>query len=305
MNTDFFLEFEVLSKFEDYGEAAEQLLISESTLSRHIQALENEVGVRLFDRTSRKVKLNPYGKIFLPYARQFITLQHQYSHDIAQAKYGKETVSICSFYYIDDFLFLFHAYDKNTGVTSVNIGNASSHNWQDFLRRGICEFVFAINPLDNENEFSIIPFETDYYTAVLHPSHPLAVYKSVSLKELANENFISFKDKTFSDLQLKDLCMKAGFNPKIIFNADTGSAIASVIGEGIGGVSLLLRKNLIKMKTKGVSLIELEPETSIQVSICYSKAVPLSSGAKQLLRFAVEKWPELKIKNSFRKSTDK
>jgi DNA-binding transcriptional LysR family regulator len=304
MNTDFFLEFEVLSKLEDYSEAAEDLLISESTLSRHIQALEDELGVRLFDRTSRKVKLNSFGKIFLPYARQFITLQHQYSHDIAQAKYGKETVSICSFYYIDDFLFQFRTYDKNIYITSVNIGNVSSENWQDFLRRGICELAFAINPLDNENAFSIIPFETDYYIAVLHPSNPLALHKSVSLKELSNENFISFKDKTFSDLQLKDLCMKSGFNPKIVFNTDTGSAIASLIGEGIGGVSILLKKNLSKMKTRGVSLVELEPEISIQVGICYSKATPLSSGAKQLLRFAVEKWPELRMRNGFQKTAD-
>jgi DNA-binding transcriptional LysR family regulator len=295
MNTDFFLEFDVLSEFGSYSEAAEQLLISESTLSRHIRNLEDELGMRLFDRTSRKVRINEYGKTFLPYARQFVTMQHLYSHDLERVKNGKDTVFICSFYYIDDFLFMFHASDSDTIITSLSDDASKFDRWPNFLQRGACELVFAINPVDKDNEFTIIPFETDYYAAVLPAAHPFASRKSLLLSELSGENFITFKNNTHSDRELMELCRKAGFTPKIVFNTDTGSAIASFVRDGLG-ISLLLKKTLSKMNVHGVTLVDLEPEASINICICYLRTAKLSKGAERLLQFVTEKWPELKRK---------
>jgi DNA-binding transcriptional LysR family regulator len=295
MNTDFFLEFDVLSEFESYSEAAEQLLISESTLSRHIRSLEDELGVRLFDRTSRKVRINEYGKTFLPYARQFVAMQHLYSHDLEKVKNGKDTVFICSFYYIDDFLFMFHASDSDTLITSLSDDASKFDRWPNFLQRGACELVFAINPVDKDNEFTIIPFETDYYVAVLPATHPFATRKSLQLSELSGENFITFKNNTHSERELMELCHKAGFTPKIVFNTDTGSAIASFVKDGLG-ISLLLKKTLSKMNVHGVTLVDLEPEASIHICVCYPKTAKLSKGAERLLHFVTEKWPKLKKK---------
>jgi DNA-binding transcriptional LysR family regulator len=295
MNTDFFLEFTVLADFGSYGEAADQLLMSESALSRHIRALEDELGVRLFDRTSRKVRINEYGKTFLPYARQFITMQEQYSHDLERAKHGGDTVFVCSFYYIDDFLFGFHTFDSSIGVTSINSGNNNSDKWPEFLRQEACELAFAIDPVDKENKLIIIPFETDYYAAVLPTSHPFARRKSLSLSELSGGNFISLKD-TYSDWHLKELCRKSGFEPKIVFNTDTGSAIASFVRDRMG-VSILQKKTLSKMNVHGVALVDLDPETKMNVCICYLKTAQLSKGAKRLLQFATETWPGMKLKN--------
>ena len=58
-------EFVVLAKIENYMEAAENLFISQSTLSKHIKSLETELGINLFDRTTRQVKLNEAGRVFL------------------------------------------------------------------------------------------------------------------------------------------------------------------------------------------------------------------------------------------------
>jgi DNA-binding transcriptional LysR family regulator len=291
MNTEYFLEFTALADFESYGEAADQLLMSESALSRHIRAMEDELGVRLFDRTSRKVRINEYGKIFLPYARQFITMQHQYSRDLGRARHGKETVFIYSFYYIDDFILEFHIFDGNISIISINDNNILG-KWQELLQLGSCELAFAINPVDKDNEFRIIPFETDCYVAVLPASHPLTVRKSLLLSELFEENFISFTDVR-SDRQLKEMCRRSGFEPKIVFNTNPGSAIASFVRDRMG-VSILLKKSISKMNAHGVALVDLEPEASINVCICYPKAAKLSEGAKRLLQFATENWPAVK-----------
>lgn len=293
MDTEYFLEFQVLAELESYGQAAEQLLISESSLSRHIKSLETSLGIQLFDRTSRKVRLNEYGKIFLPYARKFVTMQHQYSHELEKARHGKDVVFICSYYYIDDLLLKFHAIHGDTFITSLNKENIKQHNWHDILRRVDCELVFVIDPVDDDNDFIILPFETDHFVAVLSTSHSLANRKTLSLSELSGEDFVSFKKNTNSDWQLKELCHKSGFDPKVVFTTDTGSAIAAYVRDGLG-VSILFKKTLSKMNVSGVVLVELEPRTSLDICVCCLRTAVLSKGAKKLLRFVTEEWPGIR-----------
>ena len=69
MNTEFLKEFVVLAETKNFWEASERLYMNQSTLSKHIKSLENELGVELFTRTTRRVELTSYGQTFLPYAR--------------------------------------------------------------------------------------------------------------------------------------------------------------------------------------------------------------------------------------------
>ena len=78
MEIEYIKEFVVLAETENYLEAAESLFISQSTLSKHIKIIEKELDVQLFDRTTRKVHLNKYGKMFLKYAKEISHLQYLY-----------------------------------------------------------------------------------------------------------------------------------------------------------------------------------------------------------------------------------
>ena len=71
MEIQYVREFLSLAETGSFFETAEQLFVTTSSLSRHIKALESEMGVTLFDRTTRKVTLNRYGKLFLPFAKEF------------------------------------------------------------------------------------------------------------------------------------------------------------------------------------------------------------------------------------------
>lgn len=73
-------EFLILARTENYLEAAELLFVSQPTLSRHIMTLENELGVPLFERTTRYVRLSRYGKMLVPYAQQFLELSGQFNN---------------------------------------------------------------------------------------------------------------------------------------------------------------------------------------------------------------------------------
>lgn len=72
MEVQYVREFLTLVKYGNYLAAADELFISQSTLSKHIFALEKELGLSLLNRTTRKVQLNQYGAAFLPYAQKMV-----------------------------------------------------------------------------------------------------------------------------------------------------------------------------------------------------------------------------------------
>lgn len=65
MEINWFGEFVVLSETLHYAQAAEKLYMTQSTLSKHIQALEKELGAPLFARSYHKLELTPFGRVMV------------------------------------------------------------------------------------------------------------------------------------------------------------------------------------------------------------------------------------------------
>lgn len=77
MEIDFLKEFIATAEICNLFETSEQLFISQSTLSRHIKSLEDSLGVQLFDRTPKSLKINRNGRLFLGYARQIVAIEEE------------------------------------------------------------------------------------------------------------------------------------------------------------------------------------------------------------------------------------
>lgn len=289
-----FREFLVLANTRNYWKAAEELAVSESSLSRHIKALEQELGVCLFVRTSRSVELSAYGEILLPYAKQFVALEHRLNRQLQEAQErDKNTVVVGTAYYIDDLLAQFHLYNSRVAITSIHYVKETTSELTNLLRLGICELAFVLDPVESNQEFVALPYDTDRYVAVLPRSHRLARRPQIGLHELADDSFVSFKLNSQGDSSIRALCREAGFEPHIGFTADVGSAIAGFVAQGLG-VSVLQKKTLAKMHPAGVVAVELEPPSIIHVSLCYRRAQLPSPAAQSLIDFIAEEWPRVR-----------
>ena len=73
MNLQWLYYFDAIAELEHYTRAAEQLHVSQSNLSHAISELEEELGVELFERKGRNIRLTKYGELFRPYVKQSIT----------------------------------------------------------------------------------------------------------------------------------------------------------------------------------------------------------------------------------------
>ncbi|MGC3992866.1 MAG: LysR family transcriptional regulator [Propionicimonas sp.] len=289
MRVEYLAELADLAETLSYAETAERNLLSESSLSRHIKALEDELGVTLFERTSRRVRLTRQGEQLLPYARQIRQLWSEYQHALRDSKSAdRASVTIASNYYIGDLVSAFCAHHPDVAVRQLAQDNTSAQ-LLSLVGRGECQFAVAIDPPPTDEVDSII-ITVDSYVAVLPESHPLAGAESISPAQLAGDHFISFKVDTEGDRKIRDICRGAGFQPNIIFSADVGSAIAQFVKDGLG-VTFLQSNTIAKMDPRGVVCVALEPPTQISVRLCWKARTPLPAPALAFLTYVRAQLP--------------
>lgn len=93
-------EFVTLTEKKNFLEAAECLFISQSCLSKHIKKLETEIGVELFERTTRTVVLTEFGQMLLPYARKMVSLEYEFEKNVHR-KIHQDSRQYCA--WVDSF----------------------------------------------------------------------------------------------------------------------------------------------------------------------------------------------------------
>lgn len=294
MNIAWFREFVVLADTCNYLEASEQLFIGQSTLSKHIKALEDELGLALFDRSTRKVHLSSAGRLLLPYARSIS--ETEFSLRVAarshrESLHGKVTIhSIPTLpqYGITD---LISQYQRQYPHYSIHVLAAQHQEPEEDLRSGLCELAFirrfqGYTPTD---EFEEIPFfPQDDMVAVLPLSHPLATNEVIRLEQLQDEPFITLEENSKLHTLFRSTCQRTGFFPKISFTCNEVGSILDLVTQG-AGVALLMRGHTIRPKAGGFQKLQpfmvkpLIPRIYTGLNLCYLKSSPLSSAAKAFL----------------------
>lgn len=285
MEINYIKEFVTLAEIGNYMEAADILFISQSTLSRHIKTLEEDLGITLFDRTTRKVIINDFGKTFLPYAKEISNLQYDYTTAIFNRLNDiSETITIGSIpvmaqYHITDVLANFQRENKNF---KLNIIEADSSELTEMLRQGKCDFAFIREHDDSDNEFTKISFTTDHMAAVFPRNHPLATRSSVSLEELKDESFLFLNKSTLMHTLCINACRAAGFRPNIAFTGYRAENIIDLVSKGMG-VALLTKKPALYLESPGISIVDITPYFTTTISLAYAKNMKFTVAAKHFI----------------------
>ena len=292
MDIDLLQEFIVLAQSETFLKAADILYISQPTLSRHIKNLEEDLGVALFERTTRSSKLSKYGNMLLPYAKQIVELQNQFTSELVSEKQEQHTslrigtMSAMASYGITSVLTNFR--EK---YPEIKMDIIPGYNVQpkDMLLRRDCELAF-VRELESEStedadEFVWLPYTTDRLVAVVPEKHPLAAHDQIQLTELKHQDLITLpRERTVSKLAYA-ACAKAGFEPKLTMTDHNVDHIIDCVRLGMG-IALLTDKHAdsSRPQMKGLKSLIVLPEIGTRISLCYLKNARLSSGAQKFVQ---------------------
>lgn len=288
MELDYLREFVVLAQTGNFMEAADKLYTSQSTLSKHIQSIESELGVPLFDRTTRKVRISKFGEMLLPYAKQIVELQDKYIAILQSSlQTDQEVLTIGSIpalaqYNITD---IFMNFKKSRPQSTINVMQGGSEEMKEMLRQKKCDLAFIRFAGEADDDLVTIPYAVDTLVAVLPTAHPLAKQKTLSLRMLADENFLLTAKQTMLYRLSLDACRQSGFEPKIAYTDHNLGNLCDLVIKGMG-VALLMKQLALYVSCPKVVIVDITPPVSTQISLCYPKGVELSDAAKHFVQCA-------------------
>ncbi|AEJ42292.1 LysR family transcriptional regulator [Alicyclobacillus acidocaldarius] len=225
--------FRTLARWEHVTRAAMELRIAQPSLSKTIARLEAELGVPLFDRTGRNLRLNAYGRAFLARVDRALTEIEEGKRELRQmAKANEETVilTVSTTRLLPGLLRAFLREHPRVRIRQYT-GSAEEMAMQ--IVRGEADFCIAGAEIKGD-EIAWEPLMVEEVYLIVPPDHPLSGRGVVRLAELRDEPFICVnKGHEFRELT-DGFCRRAGFEPKVHFSGDEADVIADLVRQGLG-----------------------------------------------------------------------
>ena len=293
MDTDRCREFVVLAQTCNYLQAAEQLFISQSSLSKHIKSLERELGVELFNRTTRRVQLTQQGRTFLPFARKLASTAHDAEVALSHTEENERrvleigSIPVMVPYGITKLLHRFEA--EHRGVR-LRITEGEADKLKSLLRNRKLDAAFIrewdgdVGRDAGDDEFATIPVAEDQLAAVLPAGHPLAARASIRLADLANEEFLLLPEGTVMNALITDACSVEGFVPEVRYRGTRAENIIDLVSRGMG-VSLLMRTPASYLTRSAVVIVDLERPIVTQIKLYRLRDREPSADAQEFLDY--------------------
>ena len=278
--------FRVAGRMQHVTRAAEQLGLSQPALSRALARLEADIGVPLFQRVGRSVRLTRYGEAFLSRVeRAFREVDEGRIElaDLAGLKRGTVAIGFLRTLgakYVPQLVRKFS--ERHPGVQFAFTPNNSA-TLEEQLARGELDVIFATAPT-RRSSLTYKRVADQELVVIVAESHPLAHRRRVALRELAAEPFLTFKHgHAFRDLT-EELCAEAGFAPTISFEGDDSSSLPGFVAAGFGVAILPLDSSAVS----GVVALKItEPTARRAIGIAWLEERYLSASARAFRDFVI------------------
>ena len=243
----------------NFTRAAESLRLAQPSLTRQIHNLEEELGVRLLDRTKNQVSLTEEGRRFLVDARKLVSLSVESVSAMQRLSHGDNEKLNLGYLFKFNFSLLLPSltaiYQKYPDI-SVNLFDMPPAEQLRALKAKKIDLAFVgIRPEIDFNGTAELVWERvgqDEVVAVLPKSHPLARKTKVLVTDLKSSFFVTMSEQTHPGTRnwLSNLCKEAGFTPRILQDVELESGIMTFVAEGLGVT--LAREQIKKMPHEGV-----------------------------------------------------
>ncbi len=286
MEIKYINEFRVLAEVCNFQEAAEQLYISLSTLSKHVSKMEEELGVPLFDRTTRRVALTEYGKVFYTYA---IQLTNNYNDCLAALQELSEDesrrLSVAFPPPLTEYDLPIILGDFMRAYPEIQVSITEHNNPLDLLQSKKCDIAFHTEYNTCSATDQALMKYSDELVVVVPASHALAQKDSVTMPELAEERFV-IKNEPSSPLSriMRKLCLEAGFEPQVACAVRYSSAMPKMVNM-YDAVAITNRRHVPTGSEYNIKVLEITPTVPFYVSLYFAGEKKSSIAVQSFRRY--------------------
>jgi DNA-binding transcriptional LysR family regulator len=279
--------FQTVARLEHMTKAAEQLQIAQPSLSKTISRLEEDLGVPLFDRENRQIRLNAFGKIFLHRVERAFAELNEGKREIlelANRNQNNITLAVSIPRVLPDLLRSFIM--ENPEVRFQQFLESTS-SMKRLLEDAKIDYCISSVPIEG-SDIVWEPLMTEEIFLIVPPDHRLAGRDRIKLDEVKNEPFITM-NTGFGFRNLTDeFCREAGFVPHIAFEVDEPGVIGDLVRQGLGiafvpEMTWSAQRNPLPNRLRIV-----HPKCQRTIGLAWSKRRYLSSSAQAFRLFVKE-----------------
>ncbi|MEU8730728.1 LysR family transcriptional regulator [Streptomyces tendae] len=221
-----------------FTRAAERCHVVQSALSHQVARLEQELGTKLFERTTRRVRLTPAGEAFLPAARQCLAAAERAVAEVAAAVgevRGQLRVGVISSVAAVDIPRALRDFRRRYPKVRVSLRVGASEELVGRVGEGDIEVAFLGLPTTARPQgVEAHVLGRDRLVAVVAPDHPLAGAEAVDLRRLAEEEFVDLPARTAGRAQSDLAFAAAGLTRDVAFEVTNTHFLARLVGQGLG-----------------------------------------------------------------------
>jgi DNA-binding transcriptional LysR family regulator len=225
--------FRAVAESGHVTETARSLNVTQSSVSRTIQRLEEDLGTRLFDRVGRTLRLNDFGRVFLRRVEKALSELEQGKReirDLSSLERGFVKLAVNTAGTLPGILGLFRKKHPNT---QFHVSMVKTNEMVALLKKGDVDFGLSSSPVAEDDIHCQIVL-LDRIVLAIPRGHLLAGHNPVDLSKLKEENFIGVKSGYGARDLTDSVCQSAGFLPRYIFEGDEPARVNSLVEAGIG-----------------------------------------------------------------------
>lgn len=278
------IAFRAVAELGNFRKAAESIHISQPAFSRRIDKLEQALGTKLLERTTRRVSLTAVGRDFHKQLRQIldaldVTLLN--IRGVAATRMGEVTVACVPSavnYFLSEVVKIFHErYPK----TRVRIIDDSANKVLMAVAQGEADFGLNFTG-SQENDIEFTPILEERFVAACHKAHPLAKRKSVRWADLADHDYISVSKESGNRLLLEQALAGLSRQPQSLYETHHGTTMIGLVEAGLGVAAV----PAMAMPQKGhpllVSVPLTDPVVTRKMGLIRRRSSLLTPAAQQL-----------------------
>ena len=260
--------FNALATELSFTKAAKRLNVSQPPLSLQIAQLEDELGARLFERTSRSVTLTQAGAALQGHARAILARVEEARGHVARVASGLEgrvQIGLAGSHFMGPFPKFITQFRLMKPKVELALHEMKPADHLHALRGDRLDICLSRTPAQDDLMRSELLWR-DPIVAALPPGHRLAKRTRINLGDLRHEDFVFLQlDSSAFAKRLFDACLREGFAPRIAQQVVEIPAALNLVAAGVGVALVpasmaLLRKDAVQLCTLVQSQISLSPQ---------------------------------------------
>lgn len=285
-----------LADEESFTRAAEREHIAQPALSQQIQKLEQEVGLPLVERTTRRVSITDAGNLLVARARRVLTELESARQELDRVR-GVQTGHVAlgamsTMGPVDITLVLARFHELHPQV-ELTVRENNSDALAEMLRLDVLDLAFlSVTERVESHGLALQQILMEELVVVLPERHALAEREEIRMIDLAREEFISYREGARLRELLDTAAHEAGFTPRIFLESNESRRIRRLVGRGLG-VAILPRSHAIGVGTNDPIAVArlVDPPLARDITLAWRSGRRLPPAVAEFLNLARETFP--------------